>query len=416
MSMEIEQINNLGIRLLEEHSKLTNEVFNKNRKDTLTNFNIDLKSFINLVYPSVESIIEKINKVKMDAKLAGLDEFLGYIKRFNNFNSNELNYNNKIVKYFMNTFDTNLETLISVLNNMGAEQISRMDVFNKRPHFSTLIKIDIQMLEQSLRDVADDVIKNGSMTSKTQPLCYVIINKLTKLLHGDPKEVLNGNEILSYRKTEICISFVNYIEDVIESEGIPFIYSNLRNNIIDCAHSLVTFVVEYNKKNKLNNDTELLGRLDNRTLTEIKMFEYNLLKLQGSFVHDGSITSDVIKGIKCIRNDFLKIFPDGLFPLMNGINFSTDEAQDAFKQFVNLTVYEDLIGELNMIPLEIINNFTEIIKCIMESINNYYSRDAVLIRRTSRKIPLVHTIAYGTGEEKINMMNIFGKNNPKYND
>lgn len=122
MSMGIEQINNLGMRLLEEHSKLTNEVFNKNRKDILTNFNIDLKSFINLVYPSVELIIEKINKVKMDAKLAGLDEFLGYIKRFNDFNSNELNYNNnKIVKHFMNTFDANLETLISVLNNMGAE-------------------------------------------------------------------------------------------------------------------------------------------------------------------------------------------------------------------------------------------------------------------------------------------------------
>lgn len=140
MSMEIEQINNLGIRLLEEHSKLTNEVFNKNRKDTLTNFNIDLKSFINLVYPLVESVLEKINKVKMDAKLAGLDEFLGYIKRFNDFNSNELNYNNnKIVKHFMNTFDANLETLISVLNNMGTEQISRMSVFNERQHFSSRV-------------------------------------------------------------------------------------------------------------------------------------------------------------------------------------------------------------------------------------------------------------------------------------
>lgn len=121
MNMKIEQINNLGRRLSEEHSKLTNKVFDKNRKDTLTNFNIDLKSFINLVYPSVEAIIETINKVKMDAKLAGLDEFLGYIKRFNDFNSNELNYNNKTVKHFMKTFDANLETLISVLNNMGAE-------------------------------------------------------------------------------------------------------------------------------------------------------------------------------------------------------------------------------------------------------------------------------------------------------
>lgn len=32
MSMEIEQINNLGRRLLEEHSKLADEVFNKNSK------------------------------------------------------------------------------------------------------------------------------------------------------------------------------------------------------------------------------------------------------------------------------------------------------------------------------------------------------------------------------------------------
>ena len=407
MDIKIKQINYLGKRLSKEYDRASNSSLDDYDSSAINSFNEDLKTFIELTYPLVVPIREKMKSFTMNAGLAGLDEFLGYIKRFGELNSNELNINNEMVDHFMAIFDTDCTTLISVLD--GTVESIEND-------FSTLIKIDIQMLEQSLRDVADDVIKNGSMTSKTQPLCYAIINKLTKLLHGDPKEVLNGNEILSYRKTEICISFVNYIEDVIGSEGIPFIYSNLQNNIIDCAHSLLAFVVEYNKKNKLNNDTGLLGRLDNKTLTKIKMFEYNLLKLQGSFVHDGSITSDVIKGIKCIRNDFLKIFPDGMFSLMNGINFSTDEAQDAFIQFVNLTVYEDLIREANMIPLEIINNFTEIIKCIMESINNYYSRDAVLIRRTSRKVPLVQTIAYGTGGEKIDMMNIFGKSNTKCND
>lgn len=139
MSMEIEQINNLGIRLSKEYDRASNSSLDDYDSSAINSFNEDLKTFIELTYLLVVPIREKMKSFTMNAGLAGLDEFLGYIKRFNDFNSNELNYNNKIVKYFMNTFDTNLETLISVLNNMGAEQINRMDVFNKGPHFSSRV-------------------------------------------------------------------------------------------------------------------------------------------------------------------------------------------------------------------------------------------------------------------------------------